>query len=66
MPIGDIYTMGADDSIKATDFINCKNVIGIHYDTFPAIKINKEETADKFKKAGVNLQLPAIGGSLTL
>ena len=66
LPIGDNYTMSGDDAIKATEFINCKNVIGIHYDTFPAIKINKAETAEKFKKAGVNLQLPAIGGSLTL
>jgi len=32
LPIGDNYTMGADDAIKACDFINCKNVIGIHYD----------------------------------
>lgn len=66
LPIGDNYTMGADDAIKVTEFINCKNVIGVHYDTFPAIKINKEETAEKFAKAGVNLKLPAIGGSLTL
>lgn len=66
LPIGDNYTMSGDDAIKATEFINCKNVIGVHYDTFPQIKINKEETAEKFKKAGVNLQLPAIGGSVTL
>ncbi len=66
LPIGDNYTMCGDDAIKATEFINCKNVIGVHYDTFPVIKINKEETAEKFKKAGVNLQLPAIGGSVTL
>jgi len=66
LPIGDNYTMGADDAIKATDFINCKNVIGIHYDTFPAIKIDKAVVREKFKKAGVNLQLPAIGESLDL
>lgn len=66
LPIGDNYTMSGEDAIKATDFINCKNVIGVHYDTFPQIKINKEETAEKFKKAGVNLQLPAIGGIVAL
>jgi L-ascorbate metabolism protein UlaG (beta-lactamase superfamily) len=66
LPIGDNYTMSGDDAIKATEFVNCKNVIGVHYDTFPQIKINKEETAEKFKKAGVNLKLPAIGESLTL
>ena len=66
LPIGDNYTMGADDAIKATDFINCKNVIGVHYDTFPAIKIDKEVVREKFKKAGVNLQLPTIGESIEL
>jgi L-ascorbate metabolism protein UlaG (beta-lactamase superfamily) len=66
LPIGDNYTMGADDAIKACGFINCKNVIGMHYDTFPVIKINKDEVAEKFKKAGLNLKLPQIGESITL
>lgn len=66
LPIGDNYTMNADDAIKATDFINCKNVVGIHYDTFPVIKINKEAVKQKFTKAGVNLQLPPIGASIEL
>jgi len=66
LPIGDNYTMGADDAVKACGFINCKNVIGVHYDSFPVIKIDKEETAKKFIAAGLNLKLPAIGESLTL
>jgi L-ascorbate metabolism protein UlaG (beta-lactamase superfamily) len=66
LPIGDNYTMGADDAIKAAAFINCKNVIGIHYDTFPVIKIDKAAVQEKFNKAGINLQLPAIGGSIDL
>ena len=48
LPIGDNYTMGADDAIKACGFINCKDVIGMHYDTFPVIKINKDEVMEKF------------------
>jgi L-ascorbate metabolism protein UlaG (beta-lactamase superfamily) len=66
LPIGDNYTMGADDAIKAMAFIQCKKVIGVHYDTFPPIRIDKAEVTDKFKKAGLNLQLPAIGGSVDL
>lgn len=66
LPIGDNYTMGADDAIKASAFINCKNIIGMHYDTFPAIKIDKQEVKEKFQKAGLNLKLPGIGESLTL
>jgi L-ascorbate metabolism protein UlaG (beta-lactamase superfamily) len=66
LPIGDNYTMGVDDAIKATGFINCKNVIGVHYDTFPAIKIDKEAAKEKFIKAGINIQLPQIGEGLAL
>jgi L-ascorbate metabolism protein UlaG (beta-lactamase superfamily) len=66
LPIGDNYTMGVDDAIKATDFINCKNVIGVHYDTFPVIKIDQDEARDKFEKAGVKLNLPGIGESMEL
>jgi L-ascorbate metabolism protein UlaG (beta-lactamase superfamily) len=66
LPIGDNYTMGVDDAIKASGFINCQNVIGVHYDTFPPIKLDKEEARAKFIKAGINIQLPEIGGSVDL
>jgi L-ascorbate metabolism protein UlaG (beta-lactamase superfamily) len=66
LPIGDNYTMGVDDAIKATGFINCKNIIGVHYDTFPVIVIDKEEAVEKFIKAGINIKLPAIGEEIVL
>ena len=66
LPIGDNYTMGADDAIKASSFINCENIIGMHYDTFPVIKIDKNEVSQKFIAAGINLQLPEIGESIIL
>jgi len=66
LPIGDNYTMGIDDAIKSTDFFECKNVIGVHYDSFPVIKIDKDEALDKFTKAGIKLELPGIGESIEL
>lgn len=66
LPIGDNYTMGIDDAIRSTEFFNCKNVIGVHYDSFPVIKIDKNEAMEKFIKAGLVLKLPAIGESLNL
>jgi L-ascorbate metabolism protein UlaG (beta-lactamase superfamily) len=66
LPIGDNYTMGIDDAIKSTDFFKCKNVVGVHYDSFPVIEINKDEAAEKFLKAGLVLKLPAIGESISL
>jgi L-ascorbate metabolism protein UlaG (beta-lactamase superfamily) len=66
LPIGDNYTMGVSDAIKASSFINCKNIIGMHYDTFPVIKIDKQEAEEKFIKAGINIKMPGIGESLEL
>src|ERR1700744_1326716 len=66
LPIGDNYTMNVDDAIKSTEFINCKNVVGVHYDTFPVIRIDKEQAKEKFIKAGINIQLPAIGETIDL
>ena len=64
LPIGDTFTMGVDNAIIATDFINCKDIIGMHFDTFPPIKINKEEAIRKFTDAGKKLTLMPIGGTL--
>ncbi|MCO5950443.1 metal-dependent hydrolase [Mucilaginibacter flavidus] len=66
LPIGDNYTMGVDDAIKASGFINCKNIIGMHYDTFPVIKIDVAEAEAKFVKAGINIKLLKIGESVEL
>ena len=66
LPIGDNFTMGIDDAIKAAEFINCKNIIGMHFNTFPPIQINEQEAVDKFQNAGLNLRLIPIGQSLEL
>lgn len=66
LPIGGHYTMDVSDAIKAAKLINCKNIIGVHYDTFPPIAIDRTDAVDKFTKAGLNLHLLNIGESLTL
>jgi len=38
LPIGDNFTMGPDDSLRAVKLIEPKQVIPIHYDTFDVIK----------------------------
>ncbi|HLT88897.1 MAG TPA: metal-dependent hydrolase [Sphingobacterium sp.] len=66
LPIGGHYTMDVDDAIKAAQFVNCKNIIGIHYDTFPPISIDTEEAKQKFEANGLRLLLPKIGESVAL
>ena len=38
LPIGDLFTMGVDDSIEAIKLINPKSVLPAHYNTFPPIE----------------------------
>ncbi|MCB9173705.1 MAG: metal-dependent hydrolase [Flavobacteriales bacterium] len=66
LPIGDNFTMGIDDAIRAAEFIKCNKIVGVHYDTFPYIKINKEEAIKKFAAAGKELILLSIGETKTI
>ena len=61
LPVGDNFTMGAADAIKACDFIKCNNIIGMHYDTFDIIKISKDEVKAKFDREGKKITLMNIG-----
>lgn len=38
LPIGDHFTMGPDDALRAVKFVEPKVVIPCHYNTFPALK----------------------------
>jgi len=61
--IGDNYTMGPDDAVKAAEFVRCNEILGVHYDTFPPIKLDHAAAREKFKAAGKNLYLLRIGGT---
>lgn len=52
LPIGDNYTMGIDDAVKAVEFLNCKTVIPMHYGTFPVIATNPQEFKRKVESIG--------------
>jgi L-ascorbate metabolism protein UlaG (beta-lactamase superfamily) len=66
LPIGDNFTMGPDNAIIAAEFIKCRKIIGMHYDTFGYIKIDKEKAIQKFEHAGNELILFNIGESKTI
>lgn len=63
LPVGDNFTMGADDAIKAADFVQCNEVLGVHFDTFPPIKIDHKAAIEKFAAKGKKLHLLNIGES---
>jgi L-ascorbate metabolism protein UlaG (beta-lactamase superfamily) len=64
LPIGDNYTMSVDNAIIACDFIDCDNIIGMHYDTFETIRIDKSEALSKFLRLGKRLTLMEIGETI--
>lgn len=64
--IGDHYTMGVDDAIRAADFVGCDNIIGMHYDTYPPIRIDHDAAIASFKRAGKTLTLMDIAQTSTL
>jgi len=66
LPIGDNFTMGIDDAILASDFIQCDKILGYHYDTFGYIEINHEEAKRKFFDKGKDLMLLDIGERIEL
>jgi L-ascorbate metabolism protein UlaG (beta-lactamase superfamily) len=60
------FAMGVDEAIKASKFLNCSKILGVHYDTFGYIKVNHKEAFEKFAKAKKELFLLPIGDSLKL
>lgn len=51
LPIGDFYTMGPDDALKAVALLKPKRVFPIHYNTFPGIAQDADAWAARVRKA---------------
>jgi len=66
MPIGDNFTMGAEDAAMAANMVQTEKVIGVHYDTFPYIVIDKHRAEKVFADHQITLLLPAIGETIDL
>ena len=66
LPIGDFFTMGIDDALRAADFVGAKKIVGVHFDTFPPIKIDHARALNAAKAAGKELVLPKIGETIEL
>ena len=64
--IGDNFTMGYEDAIEAARMIKCNKIVGVHFDTFPYIKIDHEKVKQAFADAGMELILPQIGETIEL
>jgi len=52
LPIGDNFTMGIDDAVKATELVGASINIPMHYDTFDPIRVDASEFVRKVESRG--------------
>lgn len=67
LPIGDNFTMGPDDALRAVDFLQPKKVFPIHYNTFPVIETDPQAWCDRVEEGtSVSAFVPVAGESFDL
>ena len=64
LPIGDNFTMGIDDAVKATEFLQPGKVIPMHYKTFDVIDVDPQEFVAKVQAKGFSAEVLDFGGSI--
>lgn len=64
LPIGDNFTMGIDDAVKAVGFIKPNRVVPMHYNTFDLIKVDVDDF--KHKVTGAECLVLAVGDTLDI
>ena len=62
----DARAMGYEDAVEAAKWVNVTSVVGVHYDTFPYIKMNHQQAKQAFANEGIMLHLPLIGETIDL
>ncbi len=53
LPIGDNFTMGIEDAVRAAEFVRARVTIPMHYKTFPFIEADPREFVDRVKARGL-------------
>ncbi len=66
LPIGDNFTMGITDAVKAVELANPGVAIPIHYNTFPVIKADPNEFKNKVEHIGKKCMVMEFGQEIEL
>lgn len=66
LPIGDNYTMGVDDAVKAAEFLQAQTVIPIHYNTWDIIKADPNEFKRKMESTGKECIVMKAGDEISI
>ena len=66
LPIGDNFTMGITDAVKAVELTSPKVAIPMHYNTFPVIKADPNEFKLKTEGKGIKCIVMEYGEEIDL
>ncbi len=66
LPIGDNYTMGITDAVKAVEFVNPGIAIPMHYNTFPVIESDPIKFKSKVEEKGYKCKVLNFGEEIIL
>lgn len=66
VPIGDNFTMGVDDAVKAVEFLNPKVAVPMHFGTFGVIDSDPQEFKRKVESIGKKCVIIPYGESLEI
>ena len=66
IPIGDNYTMGIDDAVRACEMIRAKLHVPMHFNTFPVVKADGGEFVSKVEGKGLRASIIAPGEACSL
>lgn len=64
--MGDQFTMGYQDAVRAAQMTKSKHVTAMHFDTFAPIALDRKASQEAFQQAGIALTIPEIGKTYTL
>ena len=66
LPIGDNFTMGITDAVKATELTSPKEAIPMHYNTFPVIEADPNEFKKEVEAKGIACKVLNFGEEIKL
>lgn len=66
LPIGDNFTMGIKDAVKAVQFVNPKVAVPMHYGTFDVICADPEEFIQRLQDVGKQGRVMKFGEEINL
>lgn len=66
LPIGDRFTMGIGQAVKAAQMLKPKLVVPIHFNTFDLIRVDENEFRQKLEKTGIACKLLEPGQEIEI